>query len=109
MGRVVAGIADPVARLPAGDPGPDRDHPTGRAVPGPEGELPVGHLRVFEPLVRAGVDGQLGAGADGTRLAFDQDLVWSRIRQTGVPDLDLERLDDDGLACSHGSAIVREF
>ena len=49
----------------------------------------------------AGVHGQLGAGADGAGLALEEDLARRRVGQVGVADLDLERLNEDGLARFH--------
>ena len=98
---VIAGIADAVARLPAADVRADRDDGAGGAVAGPEGELPVRQVGVLEPLMRAGVDGQFGAGTDGADLGLHQDLVGGRRRQLDLADLDAIRLDDDGLQCAH--------
>src|SRR5262249_15257662 len=103
--RMVAGVADAVARLQALDVGSDGHYPARGAVSGPEGKLPVRHLRVFQPLVAAGVNGQLGPGADRAGLALDEDLVRPRVRQVGVADLDLVRLNDGGLTCFHGTRI----
>ena len=104
LGRgVVAGEADAVAGLPAGDPGADRDDDARGAVAGAEGELPVGQGGVLEPLVRAGVDGQLGAGADGADLGGDEDLVGGGRGQIDLADPDAERLEDDDLTRFHGT------
>ena len=48
---VVAGIADAVSRRVTFDGRADGHDPAGSAVPRPEGEFPVGHLRVFQPLM----------------------------------------------------------
>src|SRR5262245_61171055 len=103
-GGMVAGVADAVAGLPAADRSADGDDGSRRAVSGREGEFPVGQVGVLEPLVRAGVDGQLGAGADGADLGCAKDLVVLRRRKSDLADLDLEGLTDDDLACAHGGS-----
>src|SRR3989442_749218 len=79
----------------------DREDCPGSAVPGAEGELPVGKVRILEPLVRAGVDGELGAGADSADFGGHKDLVGGRGRQVHFADVRLVRPEDDGLECAH--------
>ncbi len=102
-GGVVAGVTDAVARLPTLHVGADGRHDAGGAVAGLEGEFPVRQVRVLEPLMRAGVDGQLRAGADDAGLGADEDLVGRGVGQFDFTDGDGVRGGEDGLACVHGS------
>ena len=52
--------------------------------------------------MRAGVDGELGAGADAADLGGDEDLILGRVGQIDLAHVDGERFGDDGLACFHG-------
>src|SRR4051812_35809455 len=98
---MITGKRHTVARLPTVDARSDLDDRAGGAVARPEGELPVGHVRVLEPLVAAGIDGQLGAGADRTRLGGDDELALARRGQLDLADLDLVRLDNGTLTNFH--------
>ena len=51
--------------------------------------------------MRAGVDGQLGAGADGADLGFDENLIRGGGRQLDLADRGAERFGDDGLTYVH--------
>ena len=53
--------------------------------------------------MRAGPDGQLGAGADGAGLGLHQDLIGGRRWQLHLADLDTIRFTDDSLQRTHGS------
>ncbi len=72
---VIAGITDAIAGFPTGNALTDRhDLPCG-AIAGSERKLRIGQVGVLEPLVGAGVDGKLGAGADGADVRVDEHLV----------------------------------
>ena len=107
---MIAGVAHAVARLPTLDVPAHGDHRAGRAVAGAEGELPVGQVRILEPLVRPGVDGQFGAGAHGADRGFHEDLIGGRGEKIDFANSHLERLLNDGLACAHdwlhGAGVV---
>ena len=103
---VVAGKADTIAGLPAGDVFADRqDCPRG-AVAGAEGEFPVGQVRILKPLMRAGVDCQLGAGADAAIFGGDQNLIFSRVGEIDLAHVDGECFGDNGLTGFHGGASL---
>ena len=104
-GGVIAGIADAIARLPARHGRADGDDGARRAVAGAKRKLPVGQIGIFQPLMRAGPDGQLGAGADGADLGGDEDLIGGRRRQLDLADGRLMGFGDDNLACVHETLV----
>src|SRR5205823_493419 len=68
---------------------------------GAEREFPVHHLRVFEPLVRAGPHREFSPGADGAHGGLHEDLVRGRGGEIDLADAGLVRLGDNGLTCVH--------
>ena len=100
---VVAGIADTIPRLHTLDVLAHSQHDPRGAVARAKGEFPVGQFRAEQPLVGAGVDRQLGAGADGTGRRPDQDLVRAGVGQIDLTDAHLVGFDDDRLTSFHDS------
>ena len=101
------GEAHAIARFAAGHLRADGKHRPGSAVAGAERELPVGQVGVLQPLMRAGVDRQLGPRTDGADLGFHQNLIGRRLRQFDLANFDLERLHNNGLAYFHFSSVHR--
>jgi hypothetical protein len=83
----------------------DLQHRAGRRVAGAERELPVRQVRVFQPLVRAGVDGEFRPGADGGVVRREQNLIRRGVGQLHFADFDFVRFDDDGLACENHAGL----
>ena len=72
------------------------------AIAGTERELPVGQVRIEQPLMRAGVDRQLGAGTDRADLGRNEYLILGRIEEVHFANVGGECFRDDGLSCFHG-------
>ena len=87
-GGVVAREAHAVAFLEAaGEILADLRDAAGRGVAGTKRELPVGQVRVLEPLVRAGVNGEFRARADGRVFRGEEDLVRGGIGKFDLADV----------------------
>ena len=114
-GGVVAGEADSIAfREATREVLSDLQHAAGGGVAGAERELPVRQVRVFEPLVRAGVDRKFGPGAHSGILGSNEDLIRCRVGQFDLPDTGLERFGNDSLTRAdhlkpQGRAVMSEL
>jgi hypothetical protein len=94
VGGVVARVTDPVSGLKAaGKIGAHSYNAAGGGIPGPEREFPIRHQRIFQPLVRAGVNGELGTSTNCGAFRSQKNLVGSRIGKSDLADFDLERID----------------
>src|SRR5579872_5130962 len=69
-----------------------------RRVTGTERELPLRQVGIFQPLVCAGVDRQLGASTDGRVFRRQKDLVRGRIGDFNFSNSRLEGLGDNSLS-----------
>src|SRR5262245_56433366 len=96
---------DAVPGLPSLHGRSDGEDRAGRAVAGPKRELPVRQVRVLQPLMRTGVDGQFRTRTNRADFGRDKELIGCRRGQLHFADLNLVRLGDDDLTRAHSGSL----